>query len=213
MTGSSKALTVGACMGVLMVATSGAGASVLYSNGGSGMGSGHDLANSIQADDFVLGLESVLTGATFSIFETSANAWDGTVKYYLYSDAGGTPGALVGSGVGMVVNVQPLGTNGLGFIFSEVRVSFENDVVLADGTYWFGLNLTDTIGDGDGVNWAGNDIGQQGSRSKRSFMGVNPWQNNFFDFAFSIEGTAVPSPGALAVFGLAGMGLARRRRR
>ncbi len=213
---SSIARMTGIVLGAGALGVANADGGVLYQQG-SPIQSGHDAVADAQADDFVLGSSSVLTGATVSIFELDSKgptAWDGVIQYFIFEESGGKPGTVLASGLGTAVSKTPTGTNSFGWLFSDVTFEFDTTVPLAGNTYWFGMVLSDSFGDGDKVNWAAVPS-QVGSRSKNNGSAAMPhlgWSNNVFDFAFELHGQ-VPTPGVVTTLGLGGLGLARRRRR
>ena len=212
----SMARMTGIVLGAGMLSVTSAEAGVLYTNGAP-IQSGHDAVDRAQADDFDLGSNSVLTGATVSIFELDpkgAAAWDGVIQYFIFEESGGKPGAVLASGLGTAISKTPTSTNSFGWLFSDVSFEFDSGIALESDTYWFGMVLSDSFDDGDAVNWAATP-GQIGSRSKNNSNQAMPhlgWTNNVFDFAFELHGE-VPTPGVLTTLGLGGLGLTRRRRR
>lgn len=213
---SSMARMTGLVLGAgAFVATAQGG--TLYQQMSGTIQSGHDAVNDAQADDFVLNESSILTSATISIFEldpNGADAWDGTIQYFIFEDSGSKPGGLLASGMGNVTNETPTGTNSFGWLFSQVSFEFEAGVPLDEDNYWFGVILSDGMDDGDKVNWQAIS-GQVGSRSKKNSNPALPhlgWTNNAFDFSFELQGV-VPTPGVATTLGLGGLCLTRRRRR
>jgi MYXO-CTERM domain-containing protein len=93
-------------------------------------------------------------------------------------------------------------------------VSFDmSGVSLSAGTYWIGVTPSNAYGDngqtgvyqsdiGDSSGWQGNPSGAFGFITQAT--GAN--------YAYSLEGSGVPAPGALALLGLAGLASRRRRK-
>lgn len=86
-------------------------------------------------------------------------------------------------------------------------------VSLDAGTYWIGITpangfaangqtgvLTSTIGNGGGAQ--ANPAGA---------FGFGPYQMTGANYAYRLEGSAIPAPGAIALLGLAGIASRRRR--
>ena len=93
-------------------------------------------------------------------------------------------------------------------------VSFDMSGVSLDaGTYWMGITPFNVYGDngqtgvyssdiGDSSGWQGNPTGA---------FGFGPTQATGVNYAYSLEGTGVPAPGALALLGLACVASRRRK--
>lgn len=214
MTGSSKALLACASIGAAALATPGAAAEILYEQASGGL-TGHNAVSDVQADDFTLLENGIVTQATISIFEIGADQWDGNVQYFLFADSGNKPANVIASGLGQNISQTVTNVNGSGWEFSDVTFDLVNPVGLDAGEkYWLGVVLSDTFDSGDQVFWTATSS-QVGSRSKSNSSFAVPqtgWTNNTFDFAFQIGGE-IPTPGSLAMLGLGGLTMARRRRR
>ncbi len=84
---------------------------------------------------------------------------------------------------------------------------------LAAGSYYIGITATNAFADngqtGVATSIIGNGAGAQGNPA--GAFGFGPVQENGANYAYRLDGNAVPAPGAIALLGLAG--LAGRRRR
>ena len=90
--------------------------------------------NFIAFDDFVLTGSAILEDAHFvlNVFED----WDGTIEYFVFTDDGGVPGELVGTG--NAINIE---TEGLGPDIMMVWFDLEEPIPLESNvTYWFGIH-------------------------------------------------------------------------
>ena len=111
-------------------------------------------------EDFTLEVINInsFIGATGSGVNASA------VDVYIYDDAGGTPGALITSELGMVPASQTLIGGNFGFDAWDVELDIA-DVALAgqagaETTYWVGISLEAT--DGSNVFWENSTINLTG---------------------------------------------------
>lgn len=84
---------------------------------------------------------------------------------------------------------------------------------LAAGDYYIGITPNNAYGDngqtGAAISSIGNGAGVQANPG--GGFGFGAYQETGVNYAYRLDGSAVPAPGALALLGLAG--LARRRRR
>ena len=86
---------------------------------------------------------------------------------------------------------------------------------LAAGDYWLGITPLNHFAAGGGQTgvWQsdiGDNSGHQANPGGGFGMPGN-WQATNANYAYSLEGTAIPAPGALALLGLAGFAGRRRR--
>jgi hypothetical protein len=211
-----KSIGLVAC--ALMVAAAPASADVLYDN--FGPGDTYDLEQGwtlsyggpLGGDAFEDAVAFTVTGGdyTFDSAEFAVSLIFGPDLVYanLHEDAAGVPGAILDSTTA-TGTATPL-VHGLPMV-----ANFGGDFVLQNGqTYWLALRTEETDAH---LSWAQNIVGDFGLRAWQVNNG--PWNpvmgmpgTDSERGVFRINATLVPAPGALALLGVAGVGLARRRR-
>jgi len=163
------------------------------------------------ADDFTVG-DTVIKDAHFGMIEDAGWVDGGVLEVNFYADTGGAgPGALVASRSGAY---DRMATGRQVFDRDEYHYWIEFDGVALDaGTYWVGVRNPN--GAGAGTNyWLTSDGGPDGMTSSTGFFSLdagNTWQAEGDGWQHAFELT--PAPGALALFGMAGLMAGRRRRR
>ena len=142
----------------MLLAVGPASAVTIFDNGGPDRQSGNEMAQWVQTEDFVLATNSVVTGAHFWTGESGA--WDGTLDYFFFADAGGVPAAAPFAS-GTAVNVNKVATGvPLGF-GTEYEYSFNLAApvpVTGGTTYWFGLHLSSNF-NRDEIYWETTNVG------------------------------------------------------
>ncbi len=178
-------------------------AELLYDNGFPSLTNGFELTHWIEADDFTLDTAAHLEGVKFWSFE-GAGSFEGSIVWQIYSNGpGGTPGALLFSGIS--ANSTRVATGFFYFGYAEYITTFDiTPKLLPAGTYWLALHngpLSNDTALGR-VYWeTTSTLGARESRSQiRSqfspFIGL--WLSNSIppgtpsECAFQLNGTASP---------------------
>jgi hypothetical protein len=172
-------------------------------------GSGHEMTSWLQADDFRLTSDTVLTGAQVEWFTMGGlQNWDHVIEWSIYASGGGMPGHLIASGSG--VNVMTTHEGQATFDWYTTTFEFDNPVAMyAGSTYWFGLHFSGDYASRDDLYWANATSSQLGYSQESMGGTLDNWQNvSNMDRAFAL----IPAPGASALAVCTGLVLWRRRR-
>lgn len=171
-------------------------------------GSGREMTAWIQADDFRLTRDTVLTGASVEWFTLGGlQSWDRTIQWSIYTSGGGKPGVLIASGGAVDVTTTHDGM----YNFDRYTTSFRFDApaaMYAGSTYWFGLHFASDFGRDD-LYWADASDAQLSTTREAPGGNTGSWQSvSGLDRAFSL----IPAPGSSALALCTGLVLWRRRR-
>lgn len=173
-------------------------------------GSGREMSAWIQADDFLLTSDTVLTGASLQWFTLGAGLkpWDRTIDWYVFKDQDGTPGDLLASGGALNVLSE---FDGAG-TYSWYTTTFDFDTpvpVVASRRYWFGLHFASDF-DRDDLYWADSTTGSMSSTHESLGGSMNNWIDvSGKDRAYSL----IPAPGTVPAAALLAVAVLRRGRR
>ncbi len=169
----------------------------------------------VAMDDFTIGSDMNLTSASMVL-----GGWNGYA---------GTDG-VTGYTVSIFSSVEAAGVDIFGdvmFMYFDVAsvsgdwtgggdlVSFDlGGFALAAGSYWIGITPFNAFGDNGQTGAYQSDIGDNSGAQANptGAFGFGPYQSTGANYAYSLEGTGVPAPGALALLGLAGFASRRRRK-
>lgn len=221
-------LTLAAILSLALY-SSGAGAAVIYNNGGplAPPDLGGMVVNNLQTglDDFSLVRPTTLTDAHFWTFEVDPASWSGSINYGVFDDtgAGNGPGALIDFGFGTNIVKLPTGNTPYGLSEFSYSFDFATPIDLLPGNYWIGFYLGDNDVDDAPIFWstsattAGGTPGIQGSPAVFSldfvtFTTFTDQNGENVDAAFFLTGMPTPSTVPALGLGLMLMWVARRRR-
>lgn len=180
--------------------------------------SGNEMTAWLQTEDFILPAAGTLEDIDFWGFSTGGPAWDGSVRYWIFADNGGNPGAALNPG-------GDLATLGAGNVKQTVwgntifgpdylfHIEPTKAIALAQGTkYHLGLHLDD-VTNPNYVNrddWYWETQNGNGTNTGIESAGgtQNNWSNNGQEHAFRLSQTPEPA----SFLGLLSLALLARRR-
>lgn len=163
-------------------------------------------------DDFTLTSATNITGY-YGLYLTNSGILPAGYSMALnfYADAGGAPGAYVGSSAETGYSEAPTGRNWFGRD-EVVNHSTFSPIALGAGTYWVEMQI---IGFENAYHMVHSGVtGSEAWVNYSDFGGAFPGSALFgvaADMAFALEGDVIPAPSALALLGIAGMAGRRRR--
>lgn len=162
-------------------------------------------------DDFTLGATTSITGYYGQYISFSGALPAGfRMNLNFYTDAGGAPGAHLGTASQTGYSEVLSGNNWFGRD-EVINHSTFNPIVLGPGTYWVEMQI---VGVENVFHMVHAGVTGNEAWVNYSDIGTGPGSGFFgapADMAFALEGDVVPAPSALALLGIAG--LAGRRRR
>ncbi len=191
------AVTTG-CATSLMLTANPAQAAVIFNGGSPNLLNGREMTQWVEADDFNLSQSKNLTSVDFWTVENGA--WDGSLQYSLFTDAGSQPSSSAfasGSGINVVKTATG---RSLGGVYTEYKYSFDLPTsvsLAANTTYWLGLHLNNTYSTRSDLYWETTSSGF-GVNSQASVGGTfDNWSTNSDQLAFVLNSSptaAVPEP-------------------
>jgi hypothetical protein len=195
-----------------------ASAQIVFDNGSPNNVSGNEMTQWVQAEDFSLSQTTTITGIRVWAFALAPNAYQGSIAWSIYGNAGGAPGAVQFAGTfnGGFVNEGPSAFDGVDQLRFDIATTFD----LSAGSYWLGLHngpLTTTSREEFYWQTRANNSTLRGHEDETPF-GVGGWEDNGNEHAFQLLGsptTVVPEPStyALLATGFVALVAVSRRRR
>jgi len=138
----------------------------------------------IGANDFIISNNFTLMQINLNLFHTPETTIS-TVAITYYEDAGGVPGALIGSETLAPASQVVVGSN-FGFPVSEVILDV-SPVNFTEGTYWIGVAADSSTG--ELTAWETTSASSIGAESAISGDGGNSWGSGRDDGVFILMGT------------------------
>jgi len=187
-------------------------ASVVYNNGLPNQANGNEMTKWIQSEDFTLSTSQTISGVKFWDFQ-SANSYNGSISWFIYSDKSGIPGSILDQG-----NVAATHTSTGAYVppsYSEYENDFSTgNLTLGPGTYHLGLHNGPTSDTSRAeFYWETTKLNGTPTSEELYLPASLSWSNNFQEHAFELLGTtATPEPGSFLLFGLGGIALGSFRR-
>jgi len=162
---------------------------VIFDGGAPNGINANEVTGWVQAEDFVLEDDVLLTDFHFWTVETGT--WDGTVEFFLFEDDGGQPAAApFASGTILEADLTKEATGNLVLESPEFQywIDLETPIELEAGiTYWFGLHLSNDF-DIDSIFWehTSEEIGLTAWESSGGTF--DNWFSQSLRFAFFLTG-------------------------
>ena len=156
--------------------------------------SGTNMSFALVADNFTLGGIYDISNIRFWSVQAAAADYSSNLYWAIYSDALGSPGAVLQSATTAAVAVATGNSTGFGYneyVF-DIAVNFQ----LAAGSYWLALQ-NDALGSTTATEmlWETSSAGSSPAGQYRDFL-INPlvWVDTGNEHAFQLTGQLVGNP-------------------
>jgi len=194
---------------------------LLYDNGGPDQGTGDEMTQLIQAEDFVLGANASISGVRFWALNSSPSAYQGSIAWAIGADNGGVPGTilasgsatatLTGTGNNVMIDTQNLAEELVSFMIPEFSAT-------SGTTYWLELHNGPIASSANsGFYWETSSsapLGDANTGQQLSLPGAGFWGDTGNEHAYELTSTPEPSSLFLLVtmIGIAVLTLRREKR-
>jgi hypothetical protein len=199
----------------LLVACASASAEFVYSNGPASIdGPSLVTTSAVAAESFILSSDTMIRGIRFATSE-GPGAWDGTLDYYFFDNANVFP-----SSVPLVEGHNPamartfLLNGGLNsYSVVQYDINLKTPLMLAAGTYWFGIHLQHDFAFTAGSTWVSTTTPNAGLSAAAPGGDFHNWQLQQLQVTLGVSDSplVVPEPRSLAVAALVGLPVLFRR--
>lgn len=181
---------------------------LLFDNGTPNGLSGNEMTQWVQAEDFVLGQPSRVGGVRFWAVEIRPDSFQGTISWWLHSNAGGEPGSILHMGSAVPTRVPSGNALAQG---TEYQFDFAlPNLLLSPDSYWLTLHNGDpAFRTRSDFYWSSSDGGPRSAEAgveELAGFRLGFWSSTGQEHAFQLFAAPVPEPaaGALAL-GLGGL--------
>jgi len=198
-------------------------ADVVWDNGGPASlnPGGSNMTDTLQAEDFMLGGVTSITGITFWNMQLLGGDYLGSISYSVVADNGGAPGAVTLACGTATPNRQQVGTFGDqgGDTYQIFQNDFAVNINLAlGGQYWLVLHdgpITSSATSDFYWSWADpNATNGPTYAGSEFYLAGNQWTTNDAEHAFQLtNAVSTPEPATLILFGSGLLGLLAPARR
>ena len=154
---------------------------------------GTNMSFALVADNFTLGGIYAISGIRFWSIQSDAADYSGNLYWAIYSNAPGSPGAVLQSATTAVVAVATGNSTGFGYaeyVF-DIAVNFQ----LAAGDYWLALQ-NDALGSTTATEmlWETSSAGSGPTGQYIDFSNNQGWVDTLNEHAFQLTGQLVGDP-------------------
>ena len=163
---------------------------LLFNNGNANFLGGYEMTESTVADDFQLTVSAQATRGIFSMGDATCTFpanWDGHLRWWIYDDDGGVPGAYVATGFAPEVSILSSFDNCPDSKWYTVQFKLGQIVPLSSGVrYWLALHMAADWTVRRDLEW-GTTLPGNYSPGVSSLSGTGPWATVGFELSFSLS--------------------------